>query len=106
MMNIAEIIEQARVLSLEERRELINRLTDSLVEETGKPDAQASLSSREIIRARLTAAGRLSQTHIPASQERLPDPPPFILPPVICRDTGRPTDARNGVPTDHGFMSG
>jgi hypothetical protein len=80
-MHIAEIIEQARVLSVEERRELINRLTDSLVEETERSDAQAALSSREIVKARLMAAGRLSQTHTTASQGRLPDPPPFILPP-------------------------
>ena len=79
-MNIAEIIEQARMLSVEERRELINRLTDSLVEETEKLDSQAVLSSREIVRARLMAAGRLSQTHTTASQERLPDLPPFVLP--------------------------
>lgn len=79
-MTIAEIIEQARVLSLEERRELINRLTDALIEDTQIPDAPASLSSRDIVRAKLMAAGRLSPTHIMASQERLPDPPPMVLP--------------------------
>ena len=79
-MNIAEIIEQTRVLSLEERRELINRLTDSLVKDTQRPDAPALLSTRDIVRAKLMAAGRLSQSHRTTSQERLPDPPPLVLP--------------------------
>jgi hypothetical protein len=77
-MNIAEIIKQARVLSVQERRELVNLLNDSIAEEAHLPERSSPETSREVVRAKLMAAGKLSQTN--NTPHRVVDEPPFILP--------------------------
>lgn len=77
-MSIAEIIKQARDLSLQERRQLINLLNDSIAQETDMSEPQSA--TRDEVRARLIAAGKLSQPNTPANQRRMDDPPPLVLP--------------------------
>jgi len=79
-MNVSEIIKQARGMSLQERRELITLLSDSILEEGQVSEIDPPLSSREIVRAKLMAAGKLSLTHDFLQERRLDDPPPLVLP--------------------------